>query len=57
MPDPAIAKIVNSLPARLRTERAERLGLTPDRDFRSIIEMHIAETQGARSQGAGLASG
>ena len=55
VPDPAIAKIVSSWPARLRTERAERLGLTPDRDFRSIIEMHIAETQGARSQGAGLA--
>jgi D-erythronate 2-dehydrogenase len=59
-PDPAIAKIVSSWPARLRADRAERLGLTPDRDFRSIIEMHIAETQGAGprgagSQGAGLA--
>ena len=57
VPDPAIAKIVGSWPARLRAERAERLGLSPDRDFRAIIEMHIAETQGARSQAAGLARG
>ena len=57
VPDPAIAKIVGTWPARLRAERAERLGLTPDRDFRAIIEMHIAETQGARPQGADLARG
>ena len=56
-PDPGIAKIVSSWPARLRADRAERLGLTPDRDFRSIIEMHIADTQGTAPQGAGLAEG
>ena len=43
VPDPAVARIVSGWPARLRTERAARLGLVPDPDFRSIIEMHIAE--------------
>ncbi len=43
VPDPAVARIVSGWPARLRAERAARLGLTPDPDFRSIIEMHIAE--------------
>jgi nucleoside-diphosphate-sugar epimerase len=43
VPDPAVARIVSGWPARLRTERAARLGLAPDPDFRSIIEMHIAE--------------
>ncbi len=42
-PDPAVARIVSGWPARLAAERAARLGLTPDPDFRSIIEMHIAE--------------
>ena len=43
VPDPAVARIVSGWPARLCTERAARLGLVPDPDFRSIIEMHIAE--------------
>jgi nucleoside-diphosphate-sugar epimerase len=43
VPDPAVARIVSGWPARLCTDRAARLGLTPDPDFRSIVEMHIAE--------------
>jgi len=43
VPDPAVARIVSGWPARLRTDRAARLGLAPDPDFRSIVEMHIAE--------------
>ena len=30
--------------ARVQSDRAERLGLVPDPDFASIIEMHLAET-------------
>jgi len=44
VPDPAIARIVSSWPARFRGERAARLGLVPDPDFGSIIDMHLAET-------------
>jgi len=43
-PDPAVAKIVSTWPARIRADRAERLGLTPDPDFGSIVAMHVAET-------------
>jgi nucleoside-diphosphate-sugar epimerase len=43
VPDPQIATIVESWPARFRADRALRLGLTPDPDFDSIIAMHIAE--------------
>jgi nucleoside-diphosphate-sugar epimerase len=50
IPDPALAAIVTSWPARFRAERAARLGLTPDPDFDSIIEQHIAE---GRSQHSG----
>ncbi len=45
VPDPAIAAIVTSWPARLRIGRAARLGLTPDPDFGSIISQHLAETR------------
>ena len=45
VPDLAVARIVSGWPARLHTERAARLGLTPDPDFRSIVEMHLAETR------------
>jgi hypothetical protein len=38
-----VARIVASWPARVRAERAARLGLTPDPDFDSIIRMHLAE--------------
>jgi D-erythronate 2-dehydrogenase len=50
VPDPAAARIVSGWPARLRTDRAAGLGLTPDPDFRSMIEMHIAETRAAPGQ-------
>jgi D-erythronate 2-dehydrogenase len=42
-PDPAVAAIVTSWPARFRTDRAARLGLTADPDYDSIIRMHLAE--------------
>jgi hypothetical protein len=45
VPDPAVARIVSGWPARLRTDRAARLGLTPDPDFRSVVEMHLAESR------------
>jgi D-erythronate 2-dehydrogenase len=44
VPDPAVAQIVASWPARFRGERAARLGLAPDPDFGSVIDMHLAET-------------
>src|SRR6185437_6030047 len=40
VPDPDIARMVASWPARVRADRAARLGLTPDPDFDSIIRMH-----------------
>jgi nucleoside-diphosphate-sugar epimerase len=45
IPDPLVAAIVTSWPARFRTDRAARLGLAPDPDFDSVIAMHLAETQ------------
>ncbi len=48
-PDPAVARIVTSWPARIRAERAARLGLTPDPDFDSIIRMHLAGPGSSRS--------
>jgi D-erythronate 2-dehydrogenase len=45
VPDPAVTRIVTSWPARLRTERAENLGLLPDPDFGSIIRGYLAETR------------
>jgi nucleoside-diphosphate-sugar epimerase len=44
VPDPAVARIVASWPARFRGERATRLGLAPDPDFGSVIDMHLAAT-------------
>ncbi len=43
-PDPAVARIVMSWPARFRSGRAARLGLAPDPDFASVIGMYLAET-------------
>jgi D-erythronate 2-dehydrogenase len=45
IPDPAVAAIVTSWPARFRADRAARLGLAPDPDFDSVIKMHIAGTR------------
>jgi hypothetical protein len=47
VPDPDIARMVASWPARVRADRAARLGLTPDPDFDSIIRMHMAESRPA----------
>jgi nucleoside-diphosphate-sugar epimerase len=45
IPDPVVAAIVTSWPARFRTDRAARLGLAPEPDFDSVIAMHLADTQ------------
>jgi D-erythronate 2-dehydrogenase len=47
VPDPDIARLVASWPARIRADRATRLGLTPDVDFDSVIRLHISETGSA----------
>ena len=45
VPDPAVARLVMSWPARIRADRAERLGLAPDPDFGSIIGRYLAESR------------
>jgi nucleoside-diphosphate-sugar epimerase len=45
IPDPAVARMVSTWPARVRADRAGRLGLSPDPDFDTIIRTHIAETR------------
>jgi D-erythronate 2-dehydrogenase len=44
VPDPVVARMFATWPARIRVDRAARLGLTPDPDFESIIRMHLAES-------------
>jgi D-erythronate 2-dehydrogenase len=44
VPDPVVARIVASWPARFRGERAARLGLAPDPDIGAVIDLHLAET-------------
>jgi D-erythronate 2-dehydrogenase len=44
VPDPAIARMFATWPARIRADRAAGLGLAPDPDFDSIIRMHLAES-------------
>jgi len=44
VPDPEVARLVASWPARVRAGRAQRLGLAADPDFGSIIRMHLAES-------------
>jgi D-erythronate 2-dehydrogenase len=43
-PDPVITEIVATWPTRVRSERATRLGLTPDPDYDSVIRAHLAES-------------
>ena len=43
VPDPAVARMFASWPARIRADRAARLGLTPDPDYDSVIRMYQAE--------------
>lgn len=44
-PDPVIARLVAGWPARIRADRATRLGLTPDPDVDTLIRMHLAESR------------
>jgi nucleoside-diphosphate-sugar epimerase len=44
-PDPVIQGMVSTWPGRLRADRAARLGLEPDPDFRSLIDQYLAETR------------
>jgi len=46
VPDPAVARLVKSWPARVRADRAGRLGLTQDPDFGSIIGRYLDESRG-----------
>ena len=43
VPDPAVARMFATWPARIQADRAARLGLTPDPGFDSVIRMHLAE--------------
>lgn len=45
VPDPLVARLVRSWPARVKAARAGRLGLVPDPDFGSIIRLHLAGTR------------
>jgi D-erythronate 2-dehydrogenase len=45
VPDPAIAAMFASWPARIHSERAERLGLEPDPSFDGVIALYRAGTQ------------
>jgi len=43
-PDPVITAMMAGWPARVKADRAARLGLTPDPDFDSIIRLHLTES-------------
>ncbi len=43
VPDPQIARIVNSWPGRVQADRAAALGLSPDPDVDAIIAQHRAD--------------
>jgi len=53
VPDPGVARIVTSWPARFRADRAARLGLEPDPDVDSVIALHRAETATKSAESAG----
>jgi D-erythronate 2-dehydrogenase len=44
VPDPEVAAMFATWPARIRADRAARLGLTPDPDFDSVIRMYLARS-------------
>src|ERR1700689_1362900 len=48
VPDPAVARMFATWPGRGHSERAAQLGLTPDPDFTSIINLHRAESATGR---------
>ena len=43
-PDPVITAMMAGWPARVKADRAARLGLTPEPDFDSIIQLNLAES-------------
>jgi D-erythronate 2-dehydrogenase len=45
IPDPVVGRMFATWPGRVRSDRAARLGLTPDPDFDSVIKMHLAESR------------
>jgi nucleoside-diphosphate-sugar epimerase len=45
VPDPAVARLVTSWPARFRTDRAARLGLAPDPDYDAVIATYLAQAR------------
>jgi D-erythronate 2-dehydrogenase len=51
IPDSEVARMVASWPARVRADRAARLGLTPDPDFDSLIRMPLAESRSGADSG------
>lgn len=46
-PDPAIARIITSWPARMNSARARALGLTADADFEAIVRDYVRENPDA----------
>jgi nucleoside-diphosphate-sugar epimerase len=50
VPDPVVARMFATWPGRVRSERAARLGLTPDPDVAAIISLHLAESATGRSR-------
>jgi D-erythronate 2-dehydrogenase len=42
IPDPVISRMFATWPARIRADRAARLGLVPDPDFDSVIRAYLA---------------
>jgi len=45
VPDPVVIRLVSSWPARIQAGRAERLGLTQDPSFGSIVGRYLAESR------------
>lgn len=56
-PDPAIVRLVAGWPARVRFDRATRLGLTADPDVDTLIRMHITESRAPARPGEAGAAG
>jgi D-erythronate 2-dehydrogenase len=48
IPDPVVERMFATWPGRVRSERAARLGLTPDPDVDAIISLHRAESATSR---------
>ncbi len=45
VPDPVVARMFAAWPARVRSDRAARLGLVPDPDVDSLIRLYLAESR------------